>query len=100
MLVFLLNLCKIPSSSLASNTNPPRAVYEHIGQKYRLEWPTTILGCVGFLVTIPIYIFYWRGPEIRERSQFAQTLASDRKARGEGRIPAERKANLAEGHME
>ncbi|KAN0083843.1 Major facilitator superfamily domain containing protein [Elaphomyces granulatus] len=56
-------------------------MYENIGQKYKLEWPSTILGCVSIVVTIPIYIFYWNGPYIRERSKFAQTLAADRKKR-------------------
>ena len=59
-------------------------MYEHIGNKYKLEWPTTILGFLAILVTIPIYVFYWKGPAIRERSKFAQVLASDRKAK-EGR---------------
>lgn len=53
-------------------------VYENIGNKYKLEWPTTILGCLAFCITIPIYIFYWKGPEIRKRSKFAQTLATER----------------------
>ncbi|KAL2005596.1 hypothetical protein VTN00DRAFT_10089 [Thermoascus crustaceus] len=56
-------------------------MYSNIG-KLHLEWASTILGCVAIIVTIPIYIFYWKGPYIRERSKFAQTLASDRKARG------------------
>jgi hypothetical protein len=56
-------------------------VYENIGHKYKLEWPSTILGCVSIVVTIPIYIFYWNGPYIREKSKFAQTLAADRKKR-------------------
>lgn len=54
--------------------------YEHVGHKYKLEWPTTILGGLAFLVTIPIYVFYWKGPQIRENSKFAQLLASDRQA--------------------
>jgi MFS family permease len=57
-------------------------MYEHIGNKYKLEWPTMILGFLAILVTIPIYVFYWNGPAIRERSKFAQVLASDRKAKG------------------
>lgn len=44
-----------------------------------LEWPSTFLGFMAILFTIPIYIFYWKGPIIREKSPFAQTLASDRK---------------------
>lgn len=60
-------------------------VYENIGNKYKLEWPTTILGVLAILVTLPIYVFYWKGPEIREKSKFAQTLASDRLAKGMGK---------------
>ncbi|KAI0319636.1 major facilitator superfamily domain-containing protein [Amylostereum chailletii] len=47
-----------------------------------LEYATTILACVAVLVTIPIYVFYWKGPEIRARSKFALTLESDRKRHG------------------
>lgn len=68
-------------------------VYENIGNKYRLEWPTTILGGLALMVTIPIYIFYWKGPVIRERSKFAMSLASDRaallKKEGEDGEPSE-----------
>ena len=55
--------------------------YENIGgpeYKYHLEWPTTILAILAFFVTIPIYVFYWKGQWFRERSKFAQTLASDK----------------------
>lgn len=54
-------------------------VYEHVGTTYKLEWPTTILALLAAIFTIPIYIFYWKGPEIRKRSKFAQSLASDEK---------------------
>ena len=30
-------------------------------------------------MTIPVYLFYWKGAEIRARSKFAQTLAADRR---------------------
>lgn len=60
-------------------------VYENIGNKYKLEWPTTILGVLAILVTLPIYVFYMKGPEIREKSKFAQILASDRLAKGMGK---------------
>ena len=56
------------------------AVYTNIPGR-PLEYATTILACVAICVTIPIYIFYWYGPEIRARSKFALTLASDRKQR-------------------
>jgi hypothetical protein len=61
-------------------------MYEHIGDKYKLEWPTTILAFLAILVTIPIYVFYWKGPAIRERSKFAQVLASDRKVKQGRRV--------------
>lgn len=60
--------------------------YENIPGKYHLSWPSTILGSLAILVTIPIYIFYWKGPVIREKSKFAQVLASDRKVKDGRRL--------------
>ncbi|KAJ5966272.1 Major facilitator superfamily domain general substrate transporter [Penicillium waksmanii] len=60
-------------------------MYTNIGQKYHLQWASTILGCIGFLVLIPIYVFYWKGPEIRKKSKFAQQLAADREIHTERR---------------
>ncbi|EEH50268.2 uncharacterized protein PADG_06347 [Paracoccidioides brasiliensis Pb18] len=56
-------------------------LYKTIGTKYQLEWPSTIMGIISFMVTIPIYIFYWKGSVIREKSKFAKILANDRKTR-------------------
>ncbi|KAF7591653.1 hypothetical protein BBP40_001229 [Aspergillus hancockii] len=53
-------------------------MYTNIGGRFHLQWASTILGCLAILVTIPIYIFYWKGPEIRAKSKFAQTLEADR----------------------
>jgi hypothetical protein len=39
-----------------------------------LPYASTILACLAFLVTIPIYVVYWKGPEIRAKSKFAQDL--------------------------
>jgi len=47
-------------------------------KKDTLEYPSTILACIAVVVTIPIYVCYWKGPVIRERSKFAQTLAGQR----------------------
>ncbi|KAJ6148860.1 hypothetical protein N7471_000059 [Penicillium samsonianum] len=57
-------------------------MYTHMGTTHHLEWPSTFLGFMAILFTIPIYIFYWKGPRIRELSPFAQTLDSDRKKAG------------------
>lgn len=54
-------------------------MYTNIGGKLHLQWASTLLGCLAIIVAIPIYIFYWKGPVIRQRSKFAQTLAADRK---------------------
>lgn len=60
-------------------------MYENMGSKYHLQWASTLLGCVGFLVLIPIYVFYWKGPEIRKKSRFAQELAADREKQADRR---------------
>jgi MFS-type transporter involved in bile tolerance (Atg22 family) len=39
-----------------------------------VQYASTILACLAFVVTIPIYIVYKKGPEIRAKSKFAQTL--------------------------
>ena len=43
-----------------------------------LEYASTILACIGVVVCIPVYVFYFNGPYFRERSKFAQTLAAER----------------------
>jgi hypothetical protein len=53
-----------------------------MGKSNTLEWPSTLLGCLSVIFITPIYIFYWNGPKIREKSKFAQVLASDRKKAG------------------
>lgn len=45
-----------------------------------VEYASTILACLALVVTIPVYLIYWYGPWLRERSKFAQSLAEDRKA--------------------
>lgn len=54
-------------------------MYHNIGNKWHVEYATTVLACLSCLVVAPIYIFYWKGPQVRERSKFAQSLAADRK---------------------
>lgn len=56
-------------------------MYTNIGGKFHLQWASTLLGCLAILVAIPIYVFYWKGPAIRAKSEFAQVLAADRKSK-------------------
>ncbi len=43
-----------------------------------LEYASTILACLSVAVTIPIYVVYMRGPQIRAKSKFAQSLHTSR----------------------
>jgi hypothetical protein len=56
-------------------------VYHNIGDN-PYAYATTVLACLAVVVTVPIYLFYWKGPIIRAKSKFAQVLASDAKANG------------------
>ncbi|KZP18400.1 hypothetical protein FIBSPDRAFT_1046268 [Athelia psychrophila] len=69
-------------------------MYANIGRTHLLEWASTLLACLAVVVVVPIYVFYWKGPAIRARSKFAQTLESDRRARGGKRVGAEQVEKL------
>jgi hypothetical protein len=67
-------------------------VYERFDGKLRLATPSLILGGIAFFVTIPIYVFYLKGPAIRERSKFARSIATDRKVIKDRRVQRERES--------
>lgn len=73
-------LLSLPDFSSPMPNHP--LVYNNMGTVHRLEWLSTFLAFMAILFTIPIYIFYWKGPTIREKSPFAQVLAADRKKAG------------------
>lgn len=56
-------------------------LYSNIGSR-PLENATTVLACLAFLVTIPIYVFYWKGPYFREKSPFALGLKAQKRGHG------------------
>lgn len=58
-------------------------MYKKMDPTHPYQWASTFLGFVAIIVAMPIYVFYWKGPEIRKRSRFAQTLAADREIRRE-----------------
>lgn len=72
-------------------------LYSNLSKSEPLAWASTLLGCLAVLVTIPIYVFYWKGPQIRARSKFAQTLASDKKT--EGKQTQQEKLEKTAGHV-
>ncbi|KAL4813300.1 hypothetical protein BDW67DRAFT_187860 [Aspergillus spinulosporus] len=54
-------------------------MYTNIGDKWHIEYASTVLACLSCLVVIPIYVFYWKGPQIRASSKFAQALEAENK---------------------
>lgn len=50
-----------------------------------LIYPTVILACLAVPIIIPIYVFYWKGKDIRLKSKFAMKLEKERQARLEGK---------------
>jgi len=61
-------------------------LYNNLSQTRPSELATTTLAGLSCLVVVPIYVFYWKGPEIRKASKFASILAEDRKAENVRRL--------------
>lgn len=84
-----LFLCTL---TLEAPTRPStRALSYHVSLvceciSHRTDTSSWAMLMQNFSVVVPIYVFYWKGPAIRERSKFAQTLAADREAVGGRRV--------------
>ncbi|KAK4897094.1 hypothetical protein LTR27_004987 [Elasticomyces elasticus] len=67
-----------------------RPLYTSIlpGTKWQLAVPSLILSAVGVLVAIPVFYFYVRGEEVRDKSQWAKGLSDERRRRKEEREEA------------
>ena len=64
------------------------------------QWASTFLGFVSIVVIIPIYVFYWKGPQIRERSPFSLEILKRRKEerlRAKGEMEEDSGANQKPG---
>lgn len=46
----------------------------------RIRNGVVILACVSVLLASAVYIIYWKGPQLRARSKFAQQLGEQRAA--------------------
>ena len=55
-------------------TIPATPFFSNIGGKKHLQYGSTILACIAFVLVIAVYVIYWKGPVLRERSPFAQQL--------------------------
>ncbi|KAF2434737.1 major facilitator superfamily protein [Tothia fuscella] len=51
-----------------------------------LQYASTLLGCMAFLLIIPVYIFYHYGPQIYKKSKYAQEIKAERE-RSEAVLP-------------
>ncbi|KAG6139963.1 hypothetical protein E4U12_006898 [Claviceps purpurea] len=61
-------------------TVPAVPFFENIGKSSgrNLEYASTILFCISFVLVIAVCVIYWKGPQLRARSPFAQRLAEER----------------------
>lgn len=59
-------------------TIPATPFFTNIGAKSgkNLEYASTILFGISFVLVIAVYVIYWKGPSLRKRSPFAQQLAA------------------------
>ncbi|PPJ52184.1 hypothetical protein CBER1_09917 [Cercospora berteroae] len=65
---FLAGVLTVPATPFFTNISPPN----------NLEYASTILFCISFLLVAAVYVIYWKGPALRKRSPFAQQLAAVR----------------------
>ncbi|KAI1335686.1 MFS general substrate transporter [Xylariaceae sp. FL0016] len=67
-------------------TVPATPFYTNIGAEkgMNLQYASTILFCIASLLVAAVYVIYWKGPILRKRSPFAQSLAQG-KTEFEGR---------------
>ncbi|KAL4879170.1 major facilitator superfamily domain-containing protein [Aspergillus karnatakaensis] len=59
-------------------TIPATPFFQNIGGEHHLEYASTILFCISFLLVLAVYAIYWYGPTLRKRSPFAQQLSDAR----------------------
>ena len=59
------------------------AMYTNIktGTQWQLVVPSIMLGGIGILLCIPVYVFYTKGEWFRKRSPYAQQLEQEREER-------------------
>ncbi|KAK3669210.1 hypothetical protein LTR78_010907 [Recurvomyces mirabilis] len=69
-------------------TVPATPFFTNIGKSSgrNLEYASTILFCISFMLVIAVYVIYWKGPVLRKRSPFAQQLQDARAEDGGRRV--------------
>jgi hypothetical protein len=76
-------------------TVPATPFYSNIGKSKGLNLPygSTILFCVATVLVIAVYVIYWKGPALRNRSPFAMSLAKGKDMEHQGRHLAPTRTN-------
>jgi len=72
-------------------TLPATPFYQNIpnsSSRYHLAYASTILFVISFALVAAVYVIYWKGPELRKRSHFAQQLKGAREEVGGRRVSA------------
>lgn len=67
-------------------TLPATPFFSNIGGKYHLAYASTILFAISLLLVLSVFVIYWKGPELRKRSPFAQQLNAAREEAGGRRV--------------
>ncbi|KAI5863311.1 multidrug transporter [Durotheca rogersii] len=82
-------------------TIPATPFYTNIGSEKGMNLPyaSTILFCISFALVVAVYVIYWKGPTLRKRSPFAQSLAQGTASFGGHHLSAVRshRPSTAEG---
>lgn len=81
-------------------TVPATPFFSNIGASSgrNLEYASTILFCISFVLVAAVYIIYWKGPVLRARSPFAQRLAEARSGSVDGGTVSRRVSALPEAN--
>lgn len=68
-------------------TVPATPFFQNIGADSgnNLEYASTILACIAFVLVLAVYAVYYYGPTLRTRSKFAMALAKEKE---DGRRPS------------
>ncbi len=69
-------------------TIPATPFYQNIGGVKHLQDAGTILFGISFVLVIAVYVVYWKGPVLRERSPFAQQLKQKPGVRRASYVPS------------
>ncbi|KAI9642408.1 hypothetical protein NHQ30_009213 [Ciborinia camelliae] len=87
---FLAGVLTVPATPFFQNMsrdNPSRS----------LAYASTLLACISFVLVLAVYVIYWKGPDLRKKSPFAQQLSDAKAARNDIIHQREQRARQVSG---